>query len=174
MDVSVVDANPDSLSSATPLRNVSKVLDEPRDLSEGVVGLGVNGKRELVLSLREALRRHEWLGLRPTRFDHGVLQQPVSQDHLGPSQVDSTVLVAVDHELAEVDDELQAETTDCLTRIAGARRRPGHVEETAGEVELARLHELEDLLAIRERIGPGEAEDCVAFELHESHRRHEP
>ena len=44
MHVGFVDGNPDSLGIATPLRRIGKVLDEPRDLSEGVVRLGVKSK----------------------------------------------------------------------------------------------------------------------------------
>ena len=97
----------------------------------------------------------------------------MGEDDVRPGEV-LAVALGVDHVGAEVSDELRVERADRRARGAPAGRRALHVQQTVGEVEIAALDQLDQALTIGERRLVGVAEDGIAFELHEAHRRREP
>src|SRR3954468_24159603 len=97
----------------------------------------------------------------------------MNQDDVGSGEV-LPVVFALDDVAPEVADELQPERADRRARIARTRGRPHHVNEAIGEVEIAGLDELDEALTVPEGRMVRVAEDGIAFDLHEPHRRREP
>jgi hypothetical protein len=97
----------------------------------------------------------------------------VDEDDVRSSEI-LPVALGIDHIGAVVGDELQVERADRRARGAAARCPALHVQQAVGEVEIAALDQLDKPLTILERCLVRVAEDSVAFELHEAHRRREP
>jgi hypothetical protein len=118
-------------------------------------------------------RGEEGVRPRPTSLTDAVLQQPVSEDDVRPRKILAAVF-ALDHEPPVVRHELQIERGDRRARVAAAGRSSLHVQQPVGEIEVARLDQLDEPLAVGKRLALGVAEHGIALQLHEAHRRREP
>src|SRR3972149_3430778 len=114
----------------------------------------------------------QWLDAPAPSADR-VLQQAMDQDDVRSGEIFAAG-VALDHKAAVVRNELEAERTDRRARVAAAGRRPCHIQQAVGEVEVAGFDELGEQLTVPERRGGGIAENRVAFALHELHGGREP
>ena len=106
---------------------------------------------------------------RPQHLDHPVLEQAVDQDHVGPDRLGAGGRL-LEHEAAEVGDELEIEGADGGARGARARGGAAHLVEPQLERDVARLDHVEQPLGIGERRGRRVGEDGVALELDEAQR----
>src|SRR5664280_3267976 len=102
-----------------------------------------------------------------------VLQQTMDQDDIWTGEV-LPVGFVLDHVAAVATDELQAERADRRARVARTGRRPRHINEAVGEVEVAGLDQLNEPFTVTEGRLVRETEDRITFELHEPHRGSEP
>lgn len=90
--------------------------------------LFVSGKPELGRDAREARTGEVPVRARAALLDDPVLQQPMHEDHIGTSEIETTILVTIDDERPLVRNELEVEATDGTAGITRARRRTRHVQ----------------------------------------------
>ena len=114
----------------------------------------------------EGSLREESVGMPARLFGHVVLEQAVSEVHGGTERLAPAGHV-LEHEVAEVDDELQIQMIDGLTSPAWTGGVAAHGPAKVAERRVRGIDQLEDELPARHPLLEAIYEDRVAFHLGE-------